>query len=173
MSSRDANSADLEILLEGHPPSEKGELRLWLRMLSATNLVSREIRRRLRQEFGVTLPQFDLLAQLAREPAGLRLGQLSQRMMVTNGNVTGLVDRLEADGLVERGSAHGDARVTVAKLTPEGEAFFQRMATVHEGWVRELMGGVDQQTSRQLFQNLGRIKQSVVAHSSTDKLAAD
>ena len=82
--------------------------------------VSQEIRRRLRAEFDATLPQFDLLAQLYREPEGLRLGELSRRTMVTNGNITGLADRLEADGLIQRETLDGDRRVTVARLTPQG-----------------------------------------------------
>ena len=73
--------------------------------------------RRLRTEFDATLPQFDLLAQLYREPDGLRLGELSRRTMVTNGNITGLADRLETDGLIQRETLDGDRRVTVARLT--------------------------------------------------------
>lgn len=93
---------DMEIIVHGTQEGKKPELRLWLRMLSTTKLISQEIRRRLRTEFGATLPQFDLLAQLYREKDGLRLGELSRRTMVTNGNVTGLVERLEGDGLIVR-----------------------------------------------------------------------
>ncbi len=100
MAETDNSAIDLEIIAQGG--AGKPELRLWLRMLSTTKLISQEIRRRLRAEFGATLPQFDLLAQLYREREGLRLGELSKRTMVTNGNVTGLVERLEADGLVKR-----------------------------------------------------------------------
>lgn len=93
-------------------------------MLATTRLVSQEIRRRLRNEFGVTLPQFDILAQLYREPDGLRLGN-SRRTMVTNGNITGLIERLEADGLVRRETPGADRRVTVARLTDSGQAVLQ------------------------------------------------
>lgn len=116
-----AHDADLEILAAGEAAEGKSELRLWLRMLSATNLISAEIRRRLRVAFSVTLPQFDLMAQLAREPEGLRLGVLSKRMMVTNGNVTGLIDRLESEGLVERGSAAGDGACHGRALDRKGD----------------------------------------------------
>ena len=88
---------DLEAIISGTQEGKKQELRLWLRMLSTTKLISQEIRRRLRNEFGATLPQFDLMSQLFREPDGLRLGELSKRTMVTNGNITGLVERLEID----------------------------------------------------------------------------
>jgi len=121
MAEADSETVDLEIIVKGAQEGKKQELRLWLRMLSTTKLVSQEVRRRLRAEFGATLPQFDLMAQLYREGDGLRLGELSKRTMVTNGNVTGLVERLEADGMVLRETPDGDRRVTVAKLTPKGE----------------------------------------------------
>src|SRR5512135_2946428 len=71
-------------------------LRLWLRLLTCTLLIERRIRARLREDFGTTLPRFDLMAQLERNPAGLRMGELSQRLMVTGGNVTGITDQLVA-----------------------------------------------------------------------------
>lgn len=165
MSSSIDDTTHLEILAEGARSADKVELRLWLRMLSATNLFSAEIRRRLRTEFSVTLPQFDLMAQLAREPDGVRLGVLSRRMMVTNGNVTGLVDRLEKDGIVTRRTTEDDRRVTVAALTPKGMAQFTGMAAAHEAWVIELMGGVDSAEARQLYRLLGGVKRSVMDHS--------
>jgi len=110
-------AVDLEIIVHGARDGQKPQLRLWLRMLSITKIISQEIRRRLRIEFRATLPQFDILAQLYREQDGLRLGELSRRTMVTNGNITGLADRLEADGLIVREILDGDRRVTVAKLT--------------------------------------------------------
>ena len=151
--------------------AEKLELRLWLRLFATTRLISQEIRRRLRAEFDTTLPQFDLLSQLFREPAGLRLGELSKRTMVTNGNVTGLVDRLVADGLIVREALGGDRRVTVAKLTKRGSAAFADMAEAHEGWLREMMGGVDAATRETLLGHLGALKTSVgnrVAEASPD-----
>ena len=120
--------ADLEFIVQGAKAGQKLELRLWLRLFSTTRLISQEVRRRLRAEFDTTLPQFDLLSQLFREPGGLRLGELSKRTMVTNGNVTGLVERLENDGLILRETPDGDRRVTVARLTRKGEDFFSVMA---------------------------------------------
>ena len=111
---------DLELVASDAQEGKKQELKLWLRLLATTKLMSQEIRRRLRSEFGATLPQFDLLAQLYREKDGLRLGELSSRTMVTNGNVTGLVERLEADGTILRERLPDDKRVTVARLTEKG-----------------------------------------------------
>nr|WP_316657066.1 MarR family transcriptional regulator [uncultured Gellertiella sp.] len=135
-------------------------------MLSTTKLISQEIRRRLRAEYGATLPQFDLLAQLYRERDGLRLGELSRRTMVTNGNVTGLVERLEVDGLVIRETPDGDRRVTVAKLTARGESLFAEMATAHEGWLRDMMADVPPERLQSLLRDTGEVKASARNHLS-------
>jgi DNA-binding MarR family transcriptional regulator len=165
----DPAHADLEFIVHGPGGNNKPETRLWLRMLSTTKLITSEIRRRLRAEFGATLPQFDLLAQLYREGDGLRLGELSKRTMVTNGNITGLVERLEADGLVERVTPQGDRRVSVARLTPSGVTFFTRMAEAHENWLREIMAEVDPQIVASLWTEIGVVKSSASNHLSEQK----
>jgi len=131
-------------------------------MLSITKLLSHEIRRRLRAEFDATLPQFDLLSQLYRERDGLRLGELSRRTMSTNGNVTGLVDRLVTDGLIARENLDGDRRVTIVKLTRRGSEMFAGMAKSHENWLRELMGDLDDDTIAQVLEQLGAVKSAIV-----------
>ncbi|MBB3611292.1 MarR family transcriptional regulator [Rhizobium sp. BK602] len=166
MAESESGTVDLEIIVQGAQEGKKQELRLWLRMLSTTKLISQEIRRRLRNEFGATLPQFDLMAQLYREREGLRLGELSKRTMVTNGNVTGLVERLEIDGLVLRETPDGDRRVTVAKLTAKGEEHFGAMAAAHEAWLRELMADVDPAIIAELWKDIGAVKSSVNNHLS-------
>ncbi|HBF30037.1 MAG TPA: MarR family transcriptional regulator [Rhizobium sp.] len=142
----------------------KLELRLWLRLLSTTKLISQELRRRLRTDFNATLPQFDVLSQLYRENDGLRLGELSQRTMVTNGNVTGLVERLEGDGLLVRERLGQDKRVTVAKLTEHGRREFEKMAAAHESWLKELMTGLDPIVLSGLFSHIGHIKRTAIEH---------
>jgi DNA-binding MarR family transcriptional regulator len=166
MAESKSGTVDLEIIVRGTQEGKKQELRLWLRMLSTTKLISQEIRRRLRNEFGATLPQFDLMAQLYREHDGLRLGELSKRTMVTNGNVTGLVERLETDGLVLRETPDGDRRVTVAKLTKKGDEIFAAMAAAHEGWLRDLMADVDPTIIAELWKDIGEVKSSVNNHLS-------
>lgn len=139
----------------------QAELRLLLRLLSCAALVTGEVRRRFRAEFGVTLPQFDLMAQLDRAPAGLRMSELSARMMVTNGNITGLVTRLAADGLVRREAAPDDGRSAVVRLTSRGARMFARMARAHDGWVVDLFEGVGRRRTAALSQDLARVKESV------------
>jgi DNA-binding MarR family transcriptional regulator len=114
-------------------------LRMWLRMLSCTVKIENEVRSRLRATFGITLPRFDLMAQLERHPEGLRMGELSRRMMVTGGNVTGITNQLEREKLVMRVPDPGDRRAYSVRLTDAGKDAFARMAAVHEGWLVDLL----------------------------------
>ena len=133
-------------------------VKLWLRLLSCTNLVEAEIRGRLRREFGITLPRFDLMAQLERNPGGLKMNELSRRLMVSGGNVTGLTDQLEKEGLVARSDDPGDRRAYTVKLTPAGRTLFARMAAVHEQWVIELFSGLSAAEKTQVHRSLARLK---------------
>ena len=136
-------------------------LRLWLRLLTCTQLVEAQVRTRLRNDFNVTLPRFDLLAQLERHPQGLKMGELSRRMMVTSGNVTGITDQLVEDGWVRRTAFPDDRRAYVIKLTPAGKRAFDRMASAHEEWVIEMLGGLSNKEREQLYKLLGRVKQHI------------
>jgi DNA-binding MarR family transcriptional regulator len=134
-------------------------LRLWLRLLTCANLIETNIRRRLQQEFDLTLPRFDLLAQLDRVDS-LKMSELSQRLMVTSGNVTGIADQLERDGWLTRESDTDDRRATRLRLSERGRKRFGAMAAVHESWVIELMGSLDRNEQRELQRLLGKLKQS-------------
>ena len=136
-------------------------LRLWLRLLACTNRVEAPLRTRLREQFRGSLPRFDLMAQLDRHPGGMKMRELSRRLMVTGGNVTGLTDRLVAEGLVERQDDPADRRACTVKLTAEGRRQFRAMAHAHEAWVRELLGGLSAAQQAQLFELLGQLKQSI------------
>ena len=136
-------------------------LRLWLRLLACTNRVEAPLRTRLREQFRGSLPRFDLMAQLDRHPGGMKMRELSRRLMVTGGNVTGLTDRLVAEGLVERQDDPADRRACTVKLTAEGRRQFRAMAHAHEAWVRELLGGLSAAQQAQLFELLGQLKQSM------------
>ena len=136
-------------------------LRLWLRLLACTNRIEAPLRTRLREQFGGSLPRFDLMAQLDRQPEGMKMRELSRRLMVTGGNVTGLTDRLVSEGLVEKRSDSADGRAVTVQLTPEGQRQFRTMARAHEAWVAELFGGLTASQQAQLFDLLGRLKLSV------------
>ncbi|HEY6514536.1 MAG TPA: MarR family transcriptional regulator [Steroidobacteraceae bacterium] len=133
-------------------------LRLWLRLLACTNQIEGRVRQNLQSGFDTTLPRFDLMAQLERAPQGLKMSELSQRMMVTGGNVTGITDGLEAEGLVVREGDATDRRVYRVKLTTEGERQFRRMAAEHERWVVDLLGTLPPRQKKQLMDLLGELK---------------
>jgi DNA-binding MarR family transcriptional regulator len=136
-------------------------LRLWLRLLACTHLVEAPLRTRLRTQFEGSLPRFDLMAQLDRHPQGLKMRELSRRLMVTGGNVTGLTDKLVAEGLVERREDLSDRRAYTVRLTAEGKRQFRAMARAHEAWVVELFGGLDGRQQAALFALLGDLKRSL------------
>ncbi len=158
----DTNAAliDAETRTVGHA-DHKSELRLWLRLLTCANLIEAEIRSRLRERFGVTLPRFDLMAQLEKAPEGMTLGELSKRMMVSAGNVTGLVDRLLQDGLLERRQAPGDRRSALVRLTAKGHESFRTMAEAHGDWIGDFFEKLDEPEVETLMALLGRTKASV------------
>jgi len=139
-------------------------LRLWLRLLTCTTMIERGIRRRLRERFGMTLARFDLMAQLERFPAGLRMGELSRRLMVTGGNVTGLVAQLVDEGLVERSAVLHDRRAHVVRMTVRGREVFNAMALAHERWIVEMTGGLAAAERDRLRGLLGKLKDAVRAH---------
>jgi DNA-binding MarR family transcriptional regulator len=154
-SPRKAKRVDVETrLTDDHHQA----LKLWLRLLSCTNLVEAQIRSRLRAQFATTLPRFDLLAQLERHPDGLKMSELSRRLMVSGGNVTGLTDQLESEGLVARSDDPEDRRAYTVKLTAAGRTRFARMAAVHEQWAIELFAGLNASEKTQIHRLLAKLK---------------
>jgi DNA-binding MarR family transcriptional regulator len=149
--------------LEGSAGSDDhAKLRLWLRLLSCTQQIEGEIRRRLRARFDISLPRFDYLAQLHRHADGLKMRELSRYLMVTGGNVTGLTDDLQRDGLVSREVNPGDRRAWIVRLTSKGRVSFEAMAREHEQWILELFAGLDDPAVRQLHERLGRLRVQLV-----------
>ncbi|WP_448204237.1 MarR family winged helix-turn-helix transcriptional regulator [Azospirillum sp. sgz302134] len=136
------------------------EMRLWLRLSACAVLMGARLRSRLRTEFKTTPPRFDLLALLDRAPEGLTMGELSKRLMVTNGNVTGIVERLLKDGLVTRTPASNDRRIQVVRITPEGSAVVQAISAAQRRWLAELTDGLSHEDVVQLMGLLGKLKTS-------------
>jgi DNA-binding MarR family transcriptional regulator len=135
-------------------PVSKQRLRLWLRLLRATRGIESELRERLRKEFDVTLPQFDVMAALARKEDGMSMTELSRSLMVSNGNVTGIIDRLAAEKLVLRQAPATDRRSYIVRLTPKGAAHFAGMAKAHETWVDGLLSEIGAPESDALIAQL-------------------
>jgi DNA-binding MarR family transcriptional regulator len=139
---------------------DKLELKLWLRLLTCANLIEGEVRARLRAAFATTLPRFDLLAQLDRAPGGLTMGELSSRLMVSNGNVTGLTEALWREGMVSRAPEPADRRSLRIRLTADGKRIFDGMTPVHEQWIDAMMAGLSRAEMARLLELLGKLKRS-------------
>lgn len=150
---------DHETRLQAH---DHTALRLWLRLLTCTSLIEGSVRQILRTDFDSTLPRFDLLAQLDRHPQGLRMSELSQRLMVTGGNITALADQLEAEGLLHREPVSNDRRSIRLKLSTAGRKRFAEMAAGHERWVVSLFERLSQDEQRQLLALLAKLKPGLV-----------
>ena len=146
---------DLEARAHAEHPDE---LRLWLRLLTCTQLIEKQIRSDLRERFDTSLPRFDLMAQLERTPEGLRMNELSRRMMVTGGNVTGITDQLEGEGLVERLEVEGDRRAYRVRLTPKGRRQFSDMAKAHEEWIVNAFAALSARDIELMHNLLGKVK---------------
>jgi DNA-binding MarR family transcriptional regulator len=142
------------------PEDHGNELRLWLRLLTCTTLIEGEVRSRLRERFDVTLPRFDLMAQLDKVPDGMTLSDVSKRMMVSNGNVTGLVERLVESGHLDRKTLESDRRVQVIRLTKIGRAEFRKMAAEHETWISDIFSDLSPKDVRELMRLLAKTKSS-------------
>jgi len=146
--------------MEARAHSEHPEaLRLWLRLLTCTQIIEKQVRGGLRERFDTTLPRFDLMAQLERAPDGLKMNELSRRMMVTGGNVTGITDQLAAEGLVDRVDVEGDRRAYRVRLTPKGRKLFHDMAHQHERWIVDAFAGLTDKEISTLHKLLGKVKE--------------
>lgn len=134
------------------------KLSLWVRLIANSNIVEKEVRNLFRAEFGVTLPRFDLMAALDRESGGLTMGELSKKLLVSNGNVTGIVERLQKEGLVKRWVLPTDRRIYSVGLTPQGRTEFKRMADRHKQWIAEIFGEANDEELTQMIQTMDRMR---------------
>lgn len=151
------------LAIKESPGSDAGKqgLRVWLQLLSLTTRIEKKIRRRLWQEFETTLPRFDVLATLERAHGKMTMGELSRRLLVSKGNVTGVVASLAEQGLVKKENCSSDRRTHFLSLTRAGEAEFNKMAVAHQGWIEDIFSGLDGQTRDALLQHLTRLKTSI------------
>ncbi len=138
--------------------SDHAVLKLWLRLLASSTQIENEVRHRLRERFDISLARFDYLSQLYRTKSGMKMRELSRLLMVTGGNVTGLTDELERDGLVVRESSPSDRRAWIVRLTAKGRTSFEAMAEEHERWIRELFAGFDGNAVATLHAQLGTLR---------------
>lgn len=138
-------------------PNTRARLRAWIKLLTVNRIMQAELREKMRLEFGSTLPRFDVMAALDREPEGMRMSALSAALMVSNGNVTGIVDRLVAEGVVARMAVPGDRRAFIVRLTKAGQAEFAVRAAIHAGWIDELLQGLGEEDADTLTTILRKV----------------
>ncbi len=136
-------------------------VRLWLRLLTCSSLIEGRLRNALRERFNTTLPRFVFMAQLHGAPQGLSMGELSRRMMVSGGNVSGLAGQLVAEGLVERNVARDNRRTFIVTLTSEGTRRFAEMSRAHDQWIADMLGNLPADDIEQLMRLLGDIKKNL------------
>jgi len=158
---------DLQAWRRGGGEDEHIEIRIWLRLLACTTQIENILKSKLRQEFGTSLARFDVLAQLERFGEGLTMSEVSRRLMVSNGAITGLVDKLVADGLVVREGSSQDKRSVIVRLTEAGRTAFLRMARRHEEWVISLLGDLSREAQGELLRDLVLLKRRLDGHAGT------
>jgi len=146
--------------------SGQQDLRVWLRLLACTNLIETRVRKGLRESFDTTLPRFDLMAQLDRADDGLTMGELSRRLMVSNGNVTGLIDRLVAEGMVERRTDEADRRAQLVRLTPDGKRAFDTMTPAHQAWIADALTPLNDADKTRLLDLLAKLKSALTTNEA-------
>ncbi|MBS0338904.1 MAG: MarR family transcriptional regulator [Proteobacteria bacterium] len=164
------NDPSHELLSEAHQlghearahSGDHAALKLWLRMLATTTQIEAEIRKRLREQFDISLARFDYMAQLYRQKDGMKMRALSKYLMVTGGNVTGLTDELQREGLVAREASPTDRRAWIVRLTPKGRRLFETMAQEHEQWILELFASMDEEAMHQVHAHLGELRVRLV-----------
>lgn len=132
----------------------KDRVRLWLRLLKVVRGIETELRDKLRRDHNTTLPRFDVMSALSRHPDGLKMSHLSGVLRVSNGNVTGIADRLSDEGLVERVPVQNDRRAMVLRLTAAGHAEFATQAQAHEVWINEMLRDVSPEDARAMATRL-------------------
>ena len=158
---------DMEARVNSQHPEA---LRLWLRLLTCSQLIEKKVRSQLRLQFETTLPRFDLMAQLEREPQGIKMNELSKRMMVTGGNITAITEQLVAEGLVERVEDANDRRAWHIQLTARGCRSFKSMAKQHETWIVDSFNGLSVQEIKSLHQLLGKVKSHQIKNLNMELL---
>ena len=148
-------------------PRRKMALRIWLRLLASSQLIEKQVRSRFRTEFDTTLPRFDVMAALARVPEGQTMGDISRWLLVSSGNITGIIYRLEEDDLVTRVRRTDDKRTHLVRLSRKGKEEFERMSLAHEKWIRDMLSGMTRKEMATLDELLTKVKVSLAAEESS------
>ena len=163
--------SQIDAIREKHDSAlaDRSSIRLWLRLLSCTTVMEKRIRRRFADRYEATLPRFDVLAALDRAPEGMTMGALSRALLVSSGNVTGVVQALLRDDHVAMTTSPTDGRASIVRLTPSGQAYFVELSEAHHEWVDAMLAGMSRPDREALYQLLGVLKSSLAADSGEEK----
>ena len=161
------NKAQTAIEKQEQTPRKKRALRVWLGLLTSSQLIEKRLRGRFRTEFNTTLPRFDVMAALAREPMGQTMGDISRWLLVSSGNITGIIYRLEEDDMVNRVRSTNDRRTHLVKLSRKGREEFKRLSLAHEKWIKKMLSGMTRKEMATLDELLTKVKVSLAAEESS------
>ena len=137
----------------------KNRVRTWLKILKTSNLIEKQIKEKLRDDHNTTLPRFDVMSALYRSNSGLKMNEISGALKVSNGNITGIIDRLVKEGNVLRIAIEGDRRANLVSLTNKGKKQFEEYAIAHESWINVMLQNISEQDSQVLIDLLDSISQ--------------
>lgn len=140
-----------------NPKISKTRLRSWLKILKTSNFIEKIIREKLREDHNTTLPRFDVMSALYRSKKGLKMTEISGALKVSNGNITGIIDRLVHDDHVLRVAVKGDRRTILVSLTNKGRLQFEEYANAHESWVNIILEKLSEQKAQDLINLLDTI----------------
>jgi DNA-binding MarR family transcriptional regulator len=147
----------------------RADVRVWLRMLSCTIVIEKRLRRRFIEQFETTLPRFDVMAALERHADGMTMGELSNALLVSNGNVTAIVRQLERDGYAVSRPAPGDRRSSIVALTSRGRTDFAVLAEAHHEWIKQMLAGMSSVDKAALHDLLQSLKSSIASDKGSAK----
>lgn len=141
-------------------PNGRDSLRLWLQLITLTTVVEKKIRRNLKMEFETTLPRFDIMATLERSSKKMTMGELTKKLLVSKGNVTGVVASLVKQGLLKRERDEGDKRTHYLSLTARGRREFAKQAKAHQSWINDYFSGLEKGQLSAMVDQLSKLKET-------------
>jgi DNA-binding MarR family transcriptional regulator len=142
-------------------PATDHRMRAWLAMVGCFTSVERSLRRHFNHVFRSSLPRYDVLMALVHFPDGLTMGQLASKLMVSKGNMTGVVRRLQQNNCVRQASSRHDRRVRVVTLTSKGRTLWEQMHGEYRSVIEDVLSQLSKTESRLLTQSLMQAQERI------------
>lgn len=150
-------------MVEKHYTERQREsLKLWIELLRYSSKLEQIIDDKLRQNYGQNISRFDVLSQLVREhDTGLTVGELAGRLIASKGNITGLLDRMRKDDLINKQTKSDDKRSYMVQITEKGLNLFNEMAENNALWVEQALKSLDVDNMKDFTQFLNEARNSL------------